>query len=716
MTDPLMARVPVADHDWTFATNLRCSHDLTGRLLSISPAAAHALGYEVDDLLNTPLGDLVAPEFRSSFHRYLDAIRRGGDETGLITLQTRAGTLVVWEYRNSLHEQDGHVVVIGAARDVTDLIRSEQALKASEDRFVTAFYSSPIAMAITTVAEGRYIDVNGAFERQMGYARDEICGHTSLELDVWPTPADRHAMVAALLRQKTVRDQHEQFRTKSGRMITTLYSAGLITLHGERCVLAAIADITAQKLAEQALRESEAKFRMLAETTQSGIFIYRQNGAFCYFNPRLVHFTGYSTGELQTMTVWDLVHPDSHDLVRAHARARWRGEPAPSRYELKIVTKGGETRWLDLSASLIEFQGEPAIVGTAFDITDGKRTEQQAKEYTGLLQTLISNSPYGIMMGDKDHRIRFCNPAFQRIFQYSEAEVVGRDPDDLIGLTEGSEAVDISRQVQNGEVVHATAVRRRRDGSHVDVEFHAVPLIDNGEFVGCFGIYQDISERIRSEAKLRALHDRLTRVQDEERAHFARELHDDIGQRLALLAIQLEQLQEDAHAAPELSTRLVTSRRLAQELCSDAQRISHRLHPSQLGSLGLTRALASLCGQFARQTDVKTDFVHGDIPTLPPEVETCLYRVAQEAIQNATKHSGASRIRVKLSAESGAIRLRVSDDGRGFDPASERTSGLGLVSMAERVRAAGGELSVDSAVGQGARIEVSIALTERLDP
>src|SRR5262249_47635159 len=145
-------------------------------------------------------------------------------------------------------------------------------------------------------------------------------------------------------------------------------------------------------------------------------------------------------------------------------------------------------------------------------------------------------------------------------------------------------------------------------------------------------------------------------------------------------------------------------------------RISHRLHPSQLGSLGLTRALASLCGQFARQTDVKTDFVHGDIPTLPPEVETCLYRVAQEAIQNATKHSGASRIRVKLSAESGAIRLRVSDDGRGFDPASERTSGLGLVSMAERVRAAGGELSVDSAVGQGARIEVSIALTERLDP
>ncbi|HMF94042.1 MAG TPA: PAS domain S-box protein [Vicinamibacterales bacterium] len=716
MTDPVMARVPADDDDWTLETDLRCSHDLAGRLLSISAAAAHALGYEVDDLLNVPLGDLIAPEFRSSFHGYLQAIRRSGNETGRLTLQTRAGALLVWEYLNSLHDHDGQPIVIGAARDVTERVRSEQALKASEDRFVTAFYSSPIAMAITTVAEGRYIDVNEAFERQMGYPRDEICGHTSLELDVWPTPADRQTMVAALLRQKTIRDQDAQFRTKSGRLITTLYSAGLITLHGDRCVLAAIADITAQKLAEQALRESESKFRMLAETTQSGIFIYRETGALCYFNPRMEHFTGYSASELDAMTVWDLVHPDSIDMVRARARARWRGVPAPSRYELKIVTKSGDTRWLDLSASLIEFQGQPAIVGTAFDITDSKRTEQQAREYTALLQTLISNSPYGIVMGDKDHHIRFCNAAFQRIFQYTDDEIIGRDPDDLIGPTDSSEAHEISRRVLNGEVVHATGVRRRRDGSKVDVEFHAVPLIASGEFVGCFGIYQDITERIRSEAKLRALRDRLTRVQDEERAHIARELHDDIGQRLALLAIQLAQLPKDAQAAPDLHSRLDASRLLAEEICADAQRISHRLHPSQLGFLGLKRALASLCREFARQTDVKIDFVCGDNPKLPPEIDTCLYRVAQEAIQNATKHSRCRAIRVELAARADAICLRVSDDGRGFDPtAADHNSGLGLVSMAERVRAAGGELAVQSTVGHGAQIEVSIPLPQPIE-
>jgi signal transduction histidine kinase len=261
--------------------------------------------------------------------------------------------------------------------------------------------------------------------------------------------------------------------------------------------------------------------------------------------------------------------------------------------------------------------------------------------------------------------------------------------------------------------VHETGVRRRRkDGSHVDVEFHAVPLVSNGEFLGCFGIYQDITDRIRSEEKLRALRDRLTRVQDEERAHIARELHDDIGQRLALLTIQLAQLQKDARtAAPLLTGQLEASRRLTEEICADAQRISHRLHPAQLALLGLTKAIAGLCEGFARRTEIRIDFVEGDLPKLPAETNVCLYRIAQEAIQNAAKHSECGQISVTLSAAADAVRLCVSDAGRGFDPsAAHYSSGLGLVSMAERARSVGGQLSVRSAVDKGTRIEVTIPL------
>ena len=585
------------------------------------------------------------------------------------------------------------------------------ALRASEDRFATAFYSSPIAMAITTLAEGRYVDVNEAFQRQMGYARAEIVGRTSAELRVWPSDNDRASMIAALHKHGWLRDQPQQFRTNTEALITTRYSAGLITLDDVPCVLAAIVDVTAQKSAEDALRESEAKFRMLTEMTQCGIFIYQGDGLLCYVNPQMERSTGYTAHELCTMSVLQLVHPDYREAVRARTEARLRGELVPPRYELPILTKSGEERWLDLSARTIEFQGRPAVLGSGFDVTSNKRVERQAREHTALLQALVANSPYGILVGGKDHLIQFCNAAFERIFRYSSDEVVGRDPDELIGLLDGTEATDYSARVMRGEAVHATATRRRKDGSLVEVEFHAVPLMADGEFRGCFGIYQDISERIQSEARLRALHDRLTRVQDEERAHVARELHDDIGQRLALLSIHLAQLQKQAgSAAPSIDAALDGARRLAEEICADAQRISHRLHPSQVAVLGLTRALAGLCERFVGATGAEIDFVHDDIPTLPRDVSTCLFRIAQEAIQNALKHSRSRRIVVELTSVPDAVRLRVADDGCGFDPASvEHGPGLGLVSIMERARSVGGHAVIDSGAGRGTRIDITIA-------
>ena len=255
----------------------------------------------------------------------------------------------------------------------------ELALRASEERFQTAFYSSPMAMAITTLAEGRYVDVNEAFERQMGYGRTELIGRTTLELNVWPSPGRRASMISRLQRERTLRDQNTQFGTKSGRLITTLYTVALISLGGEPCVLAAIEDITAQKQAEDALRASESKFRWLAEATLCGIFMYRRDGAFCYFNPQVEAFTGYSAQELRSMTVWDLIHPDSRDLVRTRAEARWRGEAVPARYQFTLVTKDGEARWIDFTATPTVFNGEPAILGTAFDITASKRHEQEAR-------------------------------------------------------------------------------------------------------------------------------------------------------------------------------------------------------------------------------------------------------------------------------------------------------------------------------------------------
>src|SRR5262249_35238086 len=219
-----------------------------------------------------------------------------------------------------------------------------------------------------------------------------------------------------------------------------------------------------------------------------------------------------------------------------------------------------------------------------------------------------------IGVGGGDPRWGFCTPASPRLFGYEEHEVVGKDPDELVGLPENTEAVDISRRVLSGQIVHDTAVRRRKDGTRVNVELHAIPLMSGNSFAGCFGIYQDITERVESEAKLLALRNRVTRAQDEERAHVARELHDNIGQRLALLSLRLAELQKAAqNAAPSLAAGLEAARQLNEDICMDAHRLSHRLHPSQLAYIGLTKSIAALCEEFARQKSLQIDFEHDEI-------------------------------------------------------------------------------------------------------
>jgi PAS domain S-box-containing protein len=388
-----------------------------------------------------------------------------------------------------------------------------------------------------------------------------------------------------------------------------------------------------------------------------------------------------------------------------------RGEDLPSRSELKVITKDGQTRYVDFAATRTEFEGESAILGTAFDITATKRHEQQAQERTAFLQTLLENSPFGILVGGQDHLVRFCNPAFERIFGYSGAEVLGKDPDDLIGLPENTEAKDLSRRVLSGQTVQATTVRRRQDGSRVHVDLHAIPLFSGDTFNGCFGIYQDVTERVESAAAVQALRLRLTRVQEEERAYVARELHDDICQRLVVVALQLAE-QAAQPATPSEIDRRHASGKLVNEILTDLHRLSHRLHPSMLEHLGLTAALSSLCNECTRRGEIQVDFEHHNIADrLPTDMKTCLYRVVQEAIRNAEQHSGANRVRVTLTTSPGFIHCGVSDSGRGFAArAVDRRRGVGLVSMTERVQSLGGTLSVQSEVGGGTRIEASIPL------
>jgi len=473
------------------------------------------------------------------------------------------------------------------------------------------------------------------------------------------------------------------------------------------------AQIAERQRAETALRESEAKFRQVAETASCGIWIL-QDGQIVYVSPQVEVMTGYSRAEIQSMDPWEIVHPDFRSVMLERAKATPETAKLLAKFQFKILTRDKKECWLELTDSPLQFQGKPAILVTALDITEAKHAEQEIKKHAMYLDTLISNSPLAIVIKDENHLVRFCNPAFEKMFLYTQDETQGKDLDVLIAPHDIAAAIQLTDSARSGGVVHATAQRQRKDGTMIDVELYGVPLYSGSRFVGAFAFYQDITERRRSEEKLQLLRSRLVRAQEEERARIARDLHDDAGQRLALLCIDLERLKQSSlKSSPSLAQQLDSLVTMAGEIASDVHSVSRRLHPSQVELLGLVKALGNFFREFGTRNDMEILFEHPEISSRPsPEAAFCLFMVAQEATRNVLKHSGCRSALVALTEKEGQLHLRISDTGEGFDPASATAAslGLGLLSMQERLLSLGGELTVKSQPGGGTCIEARLPL------
>lgn len=694
--------------------DLIATHDFQGRILSVNPAPAKRLGYEVSELLKMSIRDLLAPRVRPEFQDFLQRVISTGSDRGRMVVLTKSGEERTWEYSSTIRSEGiSSPIIRGMARDITEKVRAEEALQLSEAKFASAFRNSPSAMAITSLRDRRYVDVNQSFEKQLGYTREEIIGHTAVELGIWVDAEEFTKALDGIRETGRTTRAEARLRTKSGRVLTVQYSAEIIQIGKELYRLATGEDITERRRTEDALRESENKFRLVAETAACGIWIL-QNERLVYLNREVETLTGYTRAELQAMNAWELVHPEFKPILQARSKGRQTSGHLLSRFQYKIVTKSGEERWLELSDSVMEYEGKPAILATAFDVTATRRAESELRDHAMYLDALIFNSPFGIVIKDEYQRVRFCNPAFERMFQFSQSEIEGMDLDELIAPHDRGGAARLTGLSRETGVVHATTQRCRKDGTLLDVELHGVRLFSDSKFVGAFAFYQDISERKRSEEKLQALRSRLTRAQEEERARIARDLHDDTGQRLALLSIDLEQLKQfSVKSQSALTPQLDSLVRIASEITSDVHNVSRRLHPSQVELLGLVRALANFCKDFASRNSMEIRFAHPELPSNPSaDVALCLFRVAQEAIRNVHKHSGVREAVVELKEVAGLLHLRVSDSGAGFDPASlDTTPGIGLLSMEERLRSMGGELAVQSTLGGGTIVEAQIPLS-----
>ncbi len=238
---------------------------------------------------------------------------------------------------------------------------------------------------------------------------------------------------------------------------------------------------------------------------------------------------------------------------------------------------------------------------------------------------------------------------------------------------------------------------------------------ENGEPVTLRGFMIDITERKLLEELRTNVNAWMINAQEEERRKISRELHDDFGQRLALLAVEIETLSQQMPERTSETVKMMDKlRSQTQKLSTDLHRLSRQLHPAILDQLGLGPAIRSLCSEISEQHGIKLKFSEHDVQdSIPQDIMLCLYRTVQEGLRNIVKHSGAKDAKIELTGSRDAIHLRIVDSGVGFNPIVAGRKGLGLISIEERSRLVRGEVSLKSHPSQGTSIDLKIPLGER---
>jgi PAS domain S-box-containing protein len=365
-----------------------------------------------------------------------------------------------------------------------------------------------------------------------------------------------------------------------------------------------------------------------------------------------------------------------------------------------------------LGLSIIVFQSA-LIVGMLRQTARRRRTAAELKRSEEKFSKSFRHSPLAISIVDvSDGRYVDVNESWEERTGWNHAEVIGRTPLEVGLWSDPEQRSKFLKQVlAEGTVRNIEVPYRRKDGE-VRISLGSAELIEVSGQKCILSVIADITERKAAEEALASLSGRLIEAQESERTRIARELHDDISQRLALVSMTLNLLKKQVSASEAKANAYIddASTRVL-DLAEDIQALSHRLHSSKLEYLGLAAAAESFCAEISERQNVDIEFqCDGVSESLSDEVSLCLFRVLQEAVHNAVKHSGVKSLEVLLTQVSNEIQLRVRDSGVGFNMATANGHGLGLTSMNERLKLVRGRISIDSRPQQGTTVLASVPL------
>jgi PAS domain S-box-containing protein len=625
-------------------------------------------------------------------------------------------------------------------RRISDsLLAAEKALNRSEKLLSTAFRASPDAFSINSFPNGPYLEVNDGFTRLTGFTRQEVLNKTPLQLNLWIDFEQRAAILNKLEETGEVHEVEFQFRTKAGKTLSGQMSASLVDFEGQVCSLFVVRDVTARKEAESLLRSSEERFRYLVENLQVGIVSYDPQLRILFANQAAVNLIGLPQEQLIGKTVADLglvaLREDGSrfpDELRPLPRAIATKKPVGKQLMGWRLPGRSDITWTLLDAfPEVAANGELQRIIVSFtDLSEQMRTLEALRESEERFRTLVSDLHIGVVLHGVNSKIQFANKAALDMFGYPLEGVLGKSAQEL-GLiavdASGKEMLDSALPVrvvlETGAAQQHRVMGFRRAGSEEIIWLFgtAVPQVGaNGEILRVIASFADITEMKNAERAIHRLSTQLLKLQDAERRHIGRELHDGLAQTVLAINLNLAQVRQSIPSLePAAARALGKARELTQQMSREIRTLSYLLHPPLLDDLGLASALKECVHGFGERSGIKTQVeVIPEFARLPQAVETALFRVVQESLANIQRHSGSSTSEIRLHRDEARVTLEVIDTGQGMTmplngnhQPHEARLGVGIPGMRERMAQLGGRLEIISGK-TGTTVRATIPVSE----
>ncbi len=726
-------------------------------------------GYTAEEAIGKDLVELIIPPEMRDYVR--EAIAHGActgemPAAAELNLMRKDGSLVpVWSSHAVVRRVGKEPELFCIDVDLRELKHAEKALRESEERFKNLFNNALLGLYRTT-PDGRILMANPAIIRMLGYGSFEELAKRNLEEEGFEPLYARSEFKERIETKGSVIGLESDWVRRDGTIISiressrairdengdVLYYEGTVediterkraekelrkhrdqleeivatrTHELERSNEVLQTEIAEHKQTEEALKESEEKFRSLAEQSPNMIFINKK-GRIIYVNKKCEEIMGYTREELCSpdFDFRALIAPESLDLVYDNFARHLRGEEVQS-YDYCLINKKGERIEAINASKLIQYGGQTAILGVVTDITERKRAEQALRESEERLKILFESAPDAIYLIDSEGSFIDVNRAALELVGFTRDEAIGKSlaEMDLLSAEQLSKAEANLKKVVAGKLSGPNEyVLKRKDGTHVSIEVRTFPVKIEGKIL-TLGIARDITEHKRTEqillehqAKLKSLASQLSLTEEHERHRLATDLHDQISQSLVISKIKLDQLRKSS-TSDEFDRPLKDISNCLGQIIDDTRALTFDLSYPILYELGFEAAVAEwLTDQIQEKHRIKIEFEDDGHPKpLDDDICVLLFRNVRELLINVVKHAQASKVRVSICKVKDNMRVSVEDNGVGFEPVEvmsmvAKRAEFGLFSIRERLEQLGGQIEIDSEPGHGSKITMTAPL------